>query len=315
MKHIYYDIERDGVLGSDDKLPVNTRWIEPPTITYFVTTTDKYGNINVSPISLGTHMGFNATQQGGHVGYFSFSLVHVENTDSPEEMNRQLAVRDTENNLEYNRECVISYCTKHQMKEMRITGCPIPRGLDEGEIAGLTYFEAKKVAPPCIQECPVNMEAKVVHSKLFGVVKLYVCEVVALHVDEYFDKLDKQTTGHPGLILTEPIFEIVQEGELYFGNQADQTRGNFRMNMAAMGPDTPLLQEPANIGPRRKWIGTFTMWMEDELSLGNITQEEQTEIMTLYANWLADKNPASNGHTKQALTAWIKDIVWNRNIG
>ena len=114
MKHIYYDIEKNGLLGSRDNKPVNTRWIEPPIINYFVTTVDKYGNINVSPISLGTHMGFNETKQGGQVGYFSFSLVHVENTGSDEGMNRQLAVRDTEHNLEHNGECVISYCTRHQ---------------------------------------------------------------------------------------------------------------------------------------------------------------------------------------------------------
>ena len=106
MKHLFYDIEKNGLVDPIAKSPLNTRFIEPPIITYFVTTIDTYGNINVTPVSLGTHMGFNPSKEGGRVGYFSFSLVHVEKTDNDEEIDRIAAVRDTENNLEDNGECV-----------------------------------------------------------------------------------------------------------------------------------------------------------------------------------------------------------------
>lgn len=314
VKHIYYDIENNGLTSKENDMKWNYRFIEPPIVVYYVTTTDQYGNINVAPVSLGTHMGFGEGNGGGRVGYYTFSLVHTETgRGNDADTAWTTAPRDSSFNLDANGECVISYCTKRQMKEMRIAGCPIPTGIDEGEIAGFSYFKSEKVNPPCIADCPVNMEAKIVFSKVFGDVKLYVCKVVALHVDEYYDKLDKETAGHPGLILTDPIFEIYLEGDVLFGNRADDGQDTLRMKLATMGADTPFLQEPKNIGPRRKWLGTFTMWMKDELEQGNISENEYTEIMSLYCNWGKDMNPKTNGDTKKALTEWVKEIVWHRN--
>jgi flavin reductase (DIM6/NTAB) family NADH-FMN oxidoreductase RutF len=249
MKHKYYDIENTNALYASGDAKCNYRFIEPPIIVYYVTTTDQYGNINVAPISLGTHMGFGDGNSGGLVGYCNFSLIHKatgRGEDAPTAT--MTAPRDTGYNLDQNGQCVISYATARQLKEMRITGCPVPTGIDEGEIAGFHYYPSVKVAPPCIDECPVNMEATVVFSKVFGHVKMYVCKIMALHVEEYYDKLDKDTRGHPGLILTHPLFEIYQEGDVFFGNDADDKRENLRMKLATMGPHTPLVQEPSDIG-------------------------------------------------------------------
>ena len=82
--------------------------------------------------------------------------------------------------------------------------------------------------------------------------------------------------------------------------------------VASMNADTPLEQEPAEIGPKSKWLGTFEIWMRDEYDSKVITQSEYREIMTLFQSWKADKNPQTNGDTKKALTAWLKEIIWNR---
>ena len=86
------------------------------------------------------------------------------------------------------------------------------------------------------------------------------------------------------------------------------------MNVASMGADTPLFQEPAEIGPKQKWLGTFEIWMRDEYDLEVITKSEYEEIMILFSSWKSDKNPQTNGDTKKALTAWLKKIIWNRSI-
>ena len=310
MGHIYYDLST--ARGSERRY--NYRFIEPPIIIYYVNTVDEHGNVNIAPVSLGTHMGF-CDLGGVRVGLFSFSMVHG-NTGRGDDVYTAWTTtpRDTTYNLDINKECVISYATQSQVAQMRVTGCPVPNGIDEGEIAGFRYFKAHKVKAPCIKECPVNMEATVLFSKVFcATIKMYVCAVRAIHVDEYYDKLDKETKGHPGLMITNPIFEMYMENDAHFGNDADDDKTNFRMNVAAMSADTPLYQEPANIGPKKTWLGTFEIWMRDECDLQNITQSEYDEIMLLYASWKTDKNPKTNGDTKKALTAWLKEIVWSRS--
>lgn len=305
MKHIIYNFLEDKYGGKD----FNYRFMEPPIIIYYITTMDEHGNMNVAPISLGTYMGDN---------YFSFSLVHG-NTGRTKKDNLtawQTMPKDTANNLDINGECVISYCTKSQIKEMRITGCPIPAGIDEGEIAGYTYYPSSNISVPSIKEIPVNMEARIVKSEVFGMVKLYVCQIVAVHVGEYYDELDKQNEQDPGLILTDPIFEIYQEDEKLSFLDIDEYNPdcNFRMNVASMNVDTPLVTEHADIGPRRRWLGTFEIWMQDEMTLGNISRTEYDDIMDLFECWKRDKNPKTNGKTKSALTSWIKTIIWERNL-
>ena len=259
-------------------------------------------------------MGFGEID-GKRVGLFSFSMVHGNfGRETEVDSAWTTTPRDTTYNLDNNGECVISYATQNQVKQMRITGCPVPNGIDEGEIAGFTYFKSNIVKPPCIKECPVNMEATVLFSRVFGKSpKMYVCAVKAIHVDEYYDKLDKSTKGHPGLMLTNPIFEMYMENDVHFDDKADDDKTTFRMNVASMSADTPLYQEPAEIGPKRKWLGTFEIWMRDEYDGGVITKAEYEEIMELFIGWKKNKDPQSNGDTKKALTKWLKEIVWTRS--
>ncbi len=68
--------------------------------------------------------------------------------------------KDTANNLDTNGECVISYLTKSDMLQMRITGCPVPEGIDEGDIAGYTYYQSVNVSMgllnPSMVRCVMN---------------------------------------------------------------------------------------------------------------------------------------------------------------
>ena len=71
-------------------------------------------------------------------------------------------------------------------------------------------------------------------------------------------------------------------------------------------------QEPYDIGPIRRWIGTFEIWMEDELTRGKISQKELKEILELKENWVSNRDPIVNAQVKEELTLRIKDIIWDR---
>ena len=71
MEFDYFDTEKiysfdsaKGENGEDqtdiimyyDEIGFSHRWIQPPVACYFVSTTDKNGNVNLAPISMGTAM-------------------------------------------------------------------------------------------------------------------------------------------------------------------------------------------------------------------------------------------------------------------
>ena len=64
MEFIKYSVENGQLNG------LHHRFIQPPQIAYFVSTVDKLGNVNVTPVTMGTCIGHN---------FFSFtlSLIHI----------------------------------------------------------------------------------------------------------------------------------------------------------------------------------------------------------------------------------------------
>jgi flavin reductase (DIM6/NTAB) family NADH-FMN oxidoreductase RutF len=76
------------------------------------------------------------------------------------------------------------------------------RGVDKFQRFNLTPVPASEVRPPLIEECPVNIECKVVEQKTVGDHDLFLGEVIAVHVDE--DKLDES-----GKILSEKLNMLI----------------------------------------------------------------------------------------------------------
>ena len=144
-------------LESPDAWP-NYRWIQPPQIAYFVSTIDSKDNHNITPVTLGTCIGTSFPRNdrpGEH--FFSFSL---GNANLPDEGNA-IEIRHGLLNLKEVPECVISFIPASLMRQSTMTGLPIPRGISEIEVSGLTVLPSQKVRPGGIAECPINLEATV----------------------------------------------------------------------------------------------------------------------------------------------------------
>ncbi|MCL2398345.1 MAG: flavin reductase family protein [Defluviitaleaceae bacterium] len=83
----------------------------------------------------------------------------------------------------------VNFTTVAIMEKMDLVGTSTGRdGLDKFAEYGLTPLQSSEVAPPIIEECPVNLECKMLNVSEVGDHDLFLGEVVAMHVDN--DKVD-----------------------------------------------------------------------------------------------------------------------------
>ena len=60
------------------------------------------------------------------------------------------------------------------------------RDVDKWKEAGLTPMRSDAVDAPCIAECPVNIECRVVRTEQLGSHDMFIAEVAAVHVDDRY---------------------------------------------------------------------------------------------------------------------------------
>lgn len=69
--------------------------------------------------------------------------------------------KDSLRNAEATGEFVWNIATRPLAEKMNATSMPAPHGTNEFDLAGLTQAPSRLVAPPRVQESPVNFECKV----------------------------------------------------------------------------------------------------------------------------------------------------------
>ena len=292
MELVRYTLENGWLNG------LHHRFIQPPQIGYFVTTCDKQGNLNTTPVTMGTCIGHN---------FFSFTLsnLHAEaNEWDLDENGWKDGIKQGYANLREVPECVISYYGYDLLKESWIAGCPVPKGISEIGVMGLTELPSQHVRPAGILECPINLEAKVLHvHKLGARWTHFICEIVGATVHQ--DLVDKNTEGPLagyGVLAIDPIFEVkIASGD------TEETK-NYRLYYDRL--DLSKIERcPEDIGYDADWIGTFEGWVHDEVGHGHITQEEEQRALALKALWDENRDPVVNAAVKAELTALLRKAV------
>ena len=82
----------------------------------------------------------------------------------------------------------INFPTSVLLKNVDLFGsCSGKTGINKFEKHGLTPISSSEIEAPIIEECPVNLECKLMTASDIGEHTLFVAEVVAMHVDS--DKL------------------------------------------------------------------------------------------------------------------------------
>ena len=287
MEFIHYDLEGEKHSG------INHRFVQPPQISYFVTTVDQFGNTNVTPVTMGTSF--------GPPFYYVFCLsnLFVEDWDGA----YKPGIKQGYMNLKEIPECVISYYGYDLLRESWIAGMPIPRGINEMEVAGLTPLPSRKVRPSGIAECPVNMECRIIGTQAVGSRwMLYTCEIVGVSVNKDYVDRDEKEFGSMGVLGIDPLFEVkIAKGD------TPETSG---MRLYYNRMDTRMLERcPEDIGCEDDWIGSYAQWLIDEQNRGKITEAERRELLDLDARWQMDLNPETNGAVKEELTRRLRNLV------
>jgi flavin reductase (DIM6/NTAB) family NADH-FMN oxidoreductase RutF len=291
MEFVRYRLDQDDSLGG-----AHNRYIQPPQVGYFVTTVDKMGNINVTPVTMGTCVAHK---------YFNFTLsnLFIEDWDQ-DKYPFQDGIKQGYCNLREVPECVISYYGYPLLRKSWIVGMPIPKGINEIEVANLTPLPSQIVKPCGIAECPINLEAKVLHVHKLGKKWVnYTLEVV--HVTVHKDLDDKNKNGPMagyGMTIIDPIFEVI------VGKGGTAQTDNVRLVYDRL--DFSKTERcPEDIGCKEHWIGNFKQWINDEQERGRFTAAEATRVFELESQWAADRDPVKNGTVKAELTALLKKAV------
>ena len=285
MNKQYFDIL------NNNKVEFNYRFIQPPQISYFVTTLDEFGNVNATPVTLGTCNSANLPRgEKAAEFYYTFALRNKATTEVFD-VNRP---RDGFINLLKSDEVVISYIGKDIMRESIITNLPLPRGISELDVASLNTFKSTNVSVPSIKECPINIECKVINRMQLGdYYMLYVCKAVGISVDKAL--IEKDIDGL-GVFHIKPLFEV---------NISNTESGNQRLNYGEMNYKN--ISTPGDdFGSFGDWVGTFEQFIDSEYKRTKISLEEKEEILDLAKKFKKDR---SDLDTKTRLTALIKKAV------
>ena len=137
-------------------------------------TIDKDGNVNLSPFSF-----FNMFSTNPPVVIFSPSRRVRDNT-----------TKHTLENVHEVAEVVIGIVNYNIVQQISLASTEYEKGVNEFVKAGLTMKEADLVKPKLIEECPVNLECKVLEIKALGseggAGNLVICEIIKIHVREEY---------------------------------------------------------------------------------------------------------------------------------
>lgn len=143
-----------------------------PRPVCFASTTDKVGNINLSPFSF-----FNLFSSNPPVVIFS-----------PARRVRDNTTKHTLENILEVPEVVINIVDFDMVQQTSLSSCEYPKGTDEFTKSGLTPEPATLVAPPMVKESKVKLECKVLEVKALGTEggagNLIIAEILRMHIDD-----------------------------------------------------------------------------------------------------------------------------------
>ena len=150
-----------------------------------VSTISKNGILNLSPFSF-----FNAF--GANPPIIAFS---------PSRRGRDGSLKDTYNNLQETRECVVQAVTYEMVEQINLASTEYPPEVNEFEKSGLTPIESDLVKPKRVKESPFQMECILRDIFSYGnggaSANIAICEVIKFHIAE---DIFREGIIHPDLI-------------------------------------------------------------------------------------------------------------------
>ena len=137
-------------------------------------TVDKEGNVNLSPFSF-----FNMFSSNPPIVIFS-----------PARRVRDNTTKHTLENVMEIPEVVIGIVNYKIVQQISLASTEYDKNVNEFVKSGLTMKKADLVKPKLIEECPVNLECKILEIKHLGTEggagNLVICEIIKIHIQEKY---------------------------------------------------------------------------------------------------------------------------------
>ena len=194
----------------------------------WITTVSADGVCNLAPYSF-----FNAVADRPH--YVMFSSKHV---------------KDSVRNIHETGEFTCSMCSWDIRHQMNVTSAPVPGGVDEYALSGLTAVASRFVKPPRVKEAPAALECrhwKTVelpdvepgseqgHFVVFG-------QVVGIYINDEFI--------HDGMVRTSDMRPMARMGYMDYAVVTPET--TVTINRPQLDDDGAVVREQA-----AAWDGTY----------------------------------------------------------
>lgn len=172
-----------GTLPTSELHQILVSTIAPRPIA-FVSSVSEDGVANLAPYSF-----FNVFSSNPPTAVFSSNRA-----------GKEALKKDTLENVEATRECVINVVTHEILWQMALSSKNFPKGVNEFEKTGLTPLPSDKVKAPRVKESPVQFECSVRDiyplGEGGGAGNLVICDILRIHLNEkIFDrdgKIDPQ---------------------------------------------------------------------------------------------------------------------------
>ncbi len=206
----------------------------------FASTTDKDGNINLSPFSF-----FNLFSSNPPVVIFS-----------PARRVRDNTTKHTLENVHEVPEVVINTVTYEMVQQVSLASCEFPKEVSEFSKAGFTEEPATIVKPPMVKESLVKLECRVLEIKPLGdqagAGNLVICEVLKMHIDDSLlnenKKIDQKKIHHIArlgadwycVVNEHNLFEV-EKPNTKLGIGIDALPGSVRQSDILSGNDLGML--------------------------------------------------------------------------
>lgn len=82
-----------------------------------------------------------------------------------------------------NKEFSVNIATVDIIKEADMCGITSGKDIDKFEKTGLVKMPASEIQAPIIKQCPLNLECKLIESKIVGTTNHFIGEIVETHID------------------------------------------------------------------------------------------------------------------------------------
>lgn len=205
------------------------------------------------------------------------------------------SVRNTQ---EVSTECVVALPGRDLVQETWFTSLPVPRGICEGDLGGLTLIASHAVAVPSILECPVNLECRIEVVKEWYTHYAVFLRVVGASLDE--ELLENERVE---IIYRYPTYEV------------DDQTNHFGGSIERLGANGELLECPGfPVGARRGRHATTEEWIDDLRAASLLSDPEAQKVLDWLGAWTAAVEKGQETELeplRRQLTRALELIAWD----